>query len=195
MPHPVTGAADFEALYRRDSDPFRVATSWYERRKEQILLAGLTRARYRLAWDCATGTGQLAHRLAACCDDVLATDASPTAVELASALTAGQPRVRCGVSALPEIPAECQAADLTIVAEVLYYLPQRARAAAIGALVDQSGELVSVHWRHHPHDGHVSGTEVTDELGVALVEHGWGAALRHDDVDFVLAAWTREAQA
>lgn len=191
----MTDAADFEALYRRDSDPFQVATSWYERRKEQVLLAGLTRAHYRLAWDCATGTGQLAHRLAARCNDVLATDASPTAVELASALTADQPCVRCSVSVLPEIPTKCRAADLTIVAEVLYYLPQVARASAIGALADQSGELVSVHWRHHPHDGHLSGVEVTDELGAGLVDKGWNAALRHDDVDFVLAAWIRKADA
>ncbi|MEP6815833.1 MAG: class I SAM-dependent methyltransferase [Marmoricola sp.] len=191
----MTDAADFDALYRRDSDPFGVATSWYERRKEQILLAGLTRSRYRLAWDCATGTGQLALRLAERCAAVLATDASPRAVELAATLTADRPHVVCTVSALPRVPADANAADLTVAAEVLYYLPEPARAAAIEALADQSGELVSVHWRHHPHDAHVSGTEVTDELGDAVARQGWTPAVRHDDVDFVLAAWTREAQA
>lgn len=192
MPDPLSHTADFEALYRRDSDPFQVATRWYERRKEAVLLAGLTRSRYRLGWDCATGTGQLAHRLAERCDDVVATDASPTAVGLASSLTNAQGNVRCAVSTLPELPDECRGADLTIAAEVLYYLPEPARRATIRGLAEQSGELVSVHWRHHPHDAHVSGAEVTDELGTALTQHGWNVAIRHDDVDFVLAAWTRE---
>jgi hypothetical protein len=190
----LTDAADFDALYRRDPDPFGVASSWYERRKEQILLAGLTRSHYRLAWDCATGTGHLARRLAERCDQVLATDASEAAVELAGSETSGARGVRCAVSALPDVPAECRAADLTVVAEVLYYLPGPARSAAIGALVDQSGELVAVHWRHHPHDAHLSGAAVTDELGAALTRRGWTAVVRHEDVDFVLAAWCREEE-
>jgi len=188
----LTDDTDFDALYRRDSDPFAVGSSWYERRKEQILLAGLTRRHYRFAWDCAAGTGHLAHQLAARCDEVLATDASPAAVELAASLTSDQRPVRCAVSALPDVPVECRDADLTVVAEVLYYLPEPAREAAIGALTDQSGELVAVHWRHHPHDAHLSGAAVTDELGTSLTEHGWTSAVRHEDTDFVLGAWCRE---
>lgn len=190
----LTDDTDFDALYRRDGDPFDVASSWYERRKEQILLAGLSRRHYRFAWDCAAGTGHLTLRLADRCDEVLATDRSPKAVELTASLTSDRPRVRCAVSALPEVPVECRGADLTVVAEVLYYLPDPARAAAIGALTAQSGELVAVHWRHHPHDAHLSGAAVTGELGAALTEHGWTSAVRHEDTDFVLAAWCREEE-
>jgi hypothetical protein len=45
-----TGVPDFEAMYRRDEDPWRVETSWYERRKLAVLLASLPRERYRRGW-------------------------------------------------------------------------------------------------------------------------------------------------
>jgi trans-aconitate methyltransferase len=187
----MTELSDFEALYRRDNDPFGVASSWYECRKEQVLAASLTRSRYAFAWDSACGTGHLAHRLAGRCDRVLATDASSAAVGLTAALTEGLSHVECRVSALPEIPGAAREADLTVVAEVLYYLPDTARIASIEALARQRGELASVHWRHHPHDAHLSGADVTDELHRALTAGGWTRVVRHEDEDFVLAAWRR----
>lgn len=188
----MTDDPDFDALYRRESDPFAVSASWYERRKEDVLVASLTRSRYRLAWDCASGTGHLARRLADRCDRVLATDASPEAVTLTVSLTAGQPHIECAVSALPAVPDRGRGADLTIVAEVLYYLPSPARATSIDALAGQAGELVTVHWRHHPHDAHLSGAAVTEELAEVMKAQGWTSVARHDDLDFVLAAWCRE---
>lgn len=187
----MTDVTDFDALYQRDSDPFGVASSWYERRKERVLAASLTRSRYAFAWDSACGTGHLAHRLAGRCDRVLATDASPTAVGLTATLTNGAPGVDCRVSALPEIPGAALDADLTVVAEVLYYLPGPARAATIEGLVRQRGELVSVHWWQHPHDAHLSGAHVTDELHDALTAAAWTRVVRHEDADFVLAVWRR----
>lgn len=187
----MTEASDFEALYRRDTDPFDVASSWYERRKEQVLAAILTRRHYALGWDSACGTGHLAQRLAGRCDQVLATDASPTAVDLTDVLTRDLAGVRCRVSALPEVPDDARGADLTVVGEVLYYLPDAARAASIDALGQQYGELVSVHWRHLPHDAHLSGAEVTDELDAALTGGAWTRVVRHEDTDFVLGVWRR----
>jgi len=35
------GIPDFESMYRADSDPWQVQTSWYERRKLAVLLASL----------------------------------------------------------------------------------------------------------------------------------------------------------
>lgn len=182
---------DFEAVYQDDADPFGVATSWYERRKERLLLAALTKERYARAWDCACGTGHLALALAESCDLVVATDAAPTAVRLTDERTQAVRRVRTEVSRLPDRPADVSDADLTVVAEVLYYLPDDERARAIEMLQHQQGELAAVHWRHHPEDAYLSGAAVTDELGGALTAVGWSLAWRHDDLDFVMAGWLR----
>jgi SAM-dependent methyltransferase len=182
---------DFEATYQSDPDPFDVDGSWYERRKESLLLAGLTRERYASAWDCACGTGHLARALAERCDHVLATDASPTAVRLTKERNATAPGVRCAVSKLPDRPAGVGDTDLTVVAEVLYYLPDDDRAEALDLLTGMQGELVAVHWRHHPDDAYLSGAAVTDELGGALTAAGWTLSWRHDDTDFVMAGWLR----
>src|SRR6476620_11863472 len=114
---------DFETLYQHDADPFDVATSWYERRKEAVLLSSLTRERYASAWDVACGTGHLAHALGERCDRVLATEASPTAVRLTEDRTRDTRQVRSLVSRLPDRPVDAAGVELTVVAEVLYYLP------------------------------------------------------------------------
>lgn len=185
--------AEFESRYQQQSDPFGVGTRWYERRKQQVLLSSLGRERYRLAWDAACGTGHLAQALAARCDRVLATDAAPTAVELSRSLTCRQPGVDCAVSALPARPESARGADLTVAAEILYYLPDDLRAETVSALAAQVGELATVHWRHHPHDAHLSGAAVTEELDSALARSEWERTVWHDDTDFVIGVWTRKA--
>jgi trans-aconitate methyltransferase len=182
---------DFETLYQHDADPFDVATSWYERRKEAVLLSSLTREHYASAWDAACGTGHLAHALGERCDRVLATDASPTAVRLTADRTRDAPRVRALVSRLPVRPVEAAAVELTVVAEVLYYLSDEERARTRSMLRNQAGELVSVHWRHHPDDAYLSGAAATEELDADLTSAGWTAAWRHDDTDFAMAGWWR----
>ncbi len=181
-------AADFEAMYQASADPFDVATRWYERRKEQVLLACLTQPEYRLAWDSACGTGHLARALGRRCGAVLATDASPTAVRLTAELTRSRPGVRCEVSSLPDVPPGADGADLVVAAEVLYYLEEGPREEALAMLARQHGELVAVHWRHHPHDARLSGAAVTDELEEALAPR-WRRVVRHEDEDFVVGVW------
>lgn len=190
---------NFEALYRSDADPFRVRASWYERRKLAVLLASLSQASYATGWDAACGTGDLALALASRCDHVWATDLSETAARITGELIAGHPNVDVAQSSLPAAPVMESAPDLIVLAEVLYYLPGPVRAqtcSMVDACADHLGraEIASVHWRHHPEDTYLSGAAVTDELGGALVGRGWVAAVRHDDPDFVLATWTRDAE-
>lgn len=187
-------APDFEAMYRRDPDPFGVQSSWYEQRKLAVVLASLCRQRYSCAWDAACGTGDLALRLASRCTDVLATDDSPRAVELSTARTEGT-CVRVRRHTLPDRPHPgLESIDLVVLSEVLYYLPEEARVATY-ALVDdvRAGEVVAVNWRHHPHDAHLSGTAAVREFDDAFAGRGWNPAVRHEDRDFVLTSWTRHA--
>lgn len=180
--------ADFEAMYEADPDPFGVATRWYERRKQQVLLACLTLPHYRQAWDCACGTGHLTQALGRRCDAVLASDASREAVRLTSQVTLVDSEIRCEVSSLPEAPSGSGEVDLTVVAEVLYYLDEDDRTRTLAMLAAQRGEIASVHWRHDPHDAHLSGAAVTDELDRAL-SSGWRRVVRHEDEDFVVGVW------
>lgn len=182
---------DFEQLYQQDADPFRSRTSWYERRKRAVALAALAGERYEKVWDAACGTGDLAKELLSRAGDLLATDASPTAVRLAGELLGSG--ARTGVSALPQPPGE-SGFDLVVLSEVCYYLPHADRVATY-ALVDEvaapDAELLTVTWRHHPHDAQLSGADATGELVRWFEQHGWRRACLHDDADFVAATLVR----
>lgn len=195
-------ATDFEERYRADPDPFRVRTSWYERRKIQVVLASLTREHYRAAWDIACGTGDLALALTDRCGRVSATDAAPTAVELTRDLLQDK-GADVSVSALPRLAVPAASFDLIVASEVLYYLDEASRQASydvvLAAAADpepgHAPEVVAVHWRHHPHDAHLSGAQVTAELDARLAAAGWQRRVRHEDADFVTGHWVRPESA
>lgn len=183
---------DFDALYAADPDPWGVRDSWYERRKEAVLLALLAQQRYEHAWDAACGTGSLALALAERCGRVTASDASARAVELTAELVRDATNATAVVNALPRVPDLDPPVDLVVLAEVLYYLPADQRRQTHAAAVRASGprsEVVAVHWRHHPEDAHLSGLDATQELGAALVKVGWLQQSWHEDRDFVAASW------
>jgi hypothetical protein len=185
---------DFDALYAADPDPWNVRDSWYERRKEAVLLALLSRERYDHAWDAASGTGSLARSLAGRCRHVTATDASPAAVRLTEHLLSGLPDTVAAVSRLPELPPLADAPDLVVLAEVLYYLSDEARAQSLDAVhsvTAPAAEVVAVHWRHHPDDAFLSGAAATEEADAGLQLRGWDRHSWHDDPDFVAASWVR----
>lgn len=181
---------DWDAVYAADSDPFEVATSWYERRKRDVVLASLSQERYRLIWDCASGTGHLAARLAAR-GPVIASDAARAAVELTATQLADTDGLAVH-SQLPRVPEQARDAELVVISEVLYYLDRPDRRAVADAIQATSAhEVVAVHWRHSPHDAYAAGDIVTDELGAHLYASGWRTSLTHEDTDFVVHGWKR----
>ena len=82
---------------------------------------------HKLAWDCATGTGQAALSLADCFDKVIATDASPQQVEQAKK----HPCVEYRVAAAENSGLEAGSVDLITVAQALHWfdIPQFMREA------------------------------------------------------------------
>lgn len=188
---------DFDALYRDDPDPWRVGTSFYEQRKLDIVLASLTQASYRVAWDPACGTGELAARLAARAAAVVATDASAEAVRLTAARCAELPAVTVGPLRQPAAAgAPDLGFDLIVVAEFAYYLPPPDRSSmwdVLTASTAHDADLAVVHWRHRPHDAHLSGADVNLELAARLTAdpRGWSSAVHHEDRDFVLDIFRR----
>lgn len=181
---------DFDALYEADPDPFHVRSSFYEQRKIGLVLDCLTKPLYAAAWDPACGIGELAARLAARAERVLASDASPQAVHLT--------RRRCSASNNVEVkqlvqpqrpPCEADPFDLIVMSEFAYYLTDQVRRATLEVLHEvaaERAELVAVHWRHHPHDAYISGEQVQEEVVAGLEPRGWRHVVQHDDRDFII---------
>ena len=71
----------FEALYAGDPDPWKFATSDYERRKYAATLNLLPDRRFSSALEVGASIGVLTRQLAARCDRVLATDVVEVALE------------------------------------------------------------------------------------------------------------------
>ena len=186
---------DFDALYRRDADPWQVRSSFYERRKLEIVLASLSSATYAAAWDPACGVGELAARLAERSTRVLATDASAEAVRLTRERCAGLDAITTVGQALPAAPpGSFPPPDLVVLSEFLYYLTAADRTASlqmIDAAAAREAELMSLHWRHKPGDAWLSGAETQIEIGQALAASGWQRVVHHEDRDFVLDAFER----
>ncbi len=179
-------APDFEAMYVADSDPWHVETSWYERRKLDVLLATLPRERYRRAWEPGCGPGIVSSRLAGHVDELVASDGSPTAVDLAVGRTAALDHVRVVRSELPDVPLD-GTVDLVVAAEFLYYLPRLDRAlAALWSVAEPGAHMVFLHWAHHPHDAHRSGPELHAALALDCVLRGAAKVVSHVDEDFLL---------
>ena len=194
----MVNVPDFDTLYRDDPDPWQVASSFYEQRKQAVLLASLTRATYASAWDPGCGTGELAAQLVHRADSVRATDASAEAVRLTAARCAQLPQVAVGRLRQPDHPDPGGGGfDLIVVAEFAYYLPATDRAEmwrTVSSAAAEVAEIVVIHWRHRPHDAHLSGFDVNGEAVRALTsEPGWRAVVRHDDEDFVLDVLRRDA--
>lgn len=171
--------AHFEALYEGNADPWQVRTSWYERRKRTVLLASLPRERYRCAWEPGCSLGHVTAELAQRCDRLLSSDISPRAIAAARQLVGGD-HVTIEVAQTPSQPPDLPpgSCDLVVLSELLYYLPDTARAATVELairLLEPGGHLVVAHWRDHPDDAHCSGEKANAEavaaVGPTLVHH------------------------
>ncbi len=181
---------DFDALYVADPDPFRVGSSFYEQRKLGLVLDCLTKPSYTAAWDPACGIGEMAARLASRAERVLASDASAQAVHLT--------RRRCSAAGNVEVQQLTQPArppsgagtfDLIVMSEFAHYLTEQHRMATLEvmhAVTPENAELIAVHWRHHPHDGYISGEQAQEEVVAFLEPRGWRHVVQHDDREFII---------
>ena len=186
---------DFEALYRRDADPWQVASSFYEQRKLELVLAALSRPGYERAWDPACGTGHLAARLSSRTREVLATDAAAASVKITQRTCAGLTNVVIRQAEVPRGgPPEGGRFDIVVVSEFLYYLNDADRSGLLD-LIDEvaapRAEVLGVHWRHHAGDAWLSGAAVQTELRDGFRQRGWRDGVRIEDPDFVLHSLRR----
>jgi cyclopropane fatty-acyl-phospholipid synthase-like methyltransferase len=154
--------AYFEALYAADRDPWRFATSAYEREKYTATLAALP-ARIGSAFEIGCSIGVLTRRLAERCDTLLAVDVAETAL--------AQARRRCAdklnvMITRMQVPREWPTGrfDVILLSEVLYYLSSDdlARTAAQArASIAAGGHALLVHFTL-PTDYPASGDAAAD---------------------------------
>jgi SAM-dependent methyltransferase len=155
--------ASFEALYAEHGDPWGFATSPYEAAKYAATLAALPAGRrFARALECGCSIGVFTERLAERCDELVAVDASATAVAAARERLGALGHVSVQRRILPEELPDGPF-DLVICSELLYYFD----APALGELLDAleartapGGTLLAVHWRHPTRTYPLRGDEV-----------------------------------
>lgn len=114
-------AAYFDALYAKNADPWRFASSLYERAKYQATLDALPAPRFSRAFEIGCSIGVLTRSLAGRCDSLLAVDVAEAALAQARMRCVGLAHVAIQRMQIPrEWPGGCF--DLILFSEVLYYL-------------------------------------------------------------------------
>jgi SAM-dependent methyltransferase len=162
----MIAALDFEALYRRDTDPWGYSTSAYEREKYAATLDACGQGPFAHALELGGSIGVFTELLAPRCHQLTTVESAPTAVDLARRRLAGRPGVNVVLGEIPSaIPPHSY--DLVVAAEVLYYF-QPGRLAATLATLERDlaggGRLVAVHWRRPGPERPLAADELHREL-------------------------------
>ena len=143
----------FDRLYERDEDPWRFESSPYEKAKYEATLdaLGSPERRFGRAFEAGCSIGVFTELLAGRCDDLLAVDLSPIAVERAKERLRGRDHVKVEQRALPEELPDGPF-DLVVCSEILYYW-------SAGLLERSLGDLERADWSgRQPRGGALAAT-------------------------------------
>ena len=162
----TTSREFFEDKYKGGADPWSFASSEYERRRYEAILAALRARRYGRAFEPGCSIGVLTVGLADLCDQVEASDISPSAVAQALQRCAGMQNVHLTVGSLADaLPAG--EFDLIVLSEIGYYFGEAILVAIAGRLIKQlhaGGTLLAAHWLGQSKDHVLSGDRVHELL-------------------------------
>lgn len=137
----------FEAMFRKDVDPWNYAASPFEAYKRDRLLHACGDRIFGRGFELACANGETTRRLAERCLQLLAVDAAPTAVAEARRRTQDLPNVELREAVLPaETPSG--PFDLIVASEILYYLTERDMRTLLDQLtaaLAPGGRIVVLH--------------------------------------------------
>jgi SAM-dependent methyltransferase len=175
----------FDRLYRGDPDPWRFATSDYERRKYDSTLAALPPGRIGSAFEIGCSIGVLTQRLAARCGALLAVDVAEPALAQARARCAGLRHVSI---VRMQIPAQWPDGgfDVVLLSEILYYLSAAdlaATARRTQASLKPGGAVLLVHYTlptDYPQSGDVASEHFIAASGLRPITQRRDAQYRLD---------------
>jgi len=186
-------AQHFDALFRDSDDPWRFKTRWYEARKRALTLASLFAQRYVRGYEPGCANGELSAGLALRCDQLLVSDVSLRAVELARERLAAWPHVQVEQAHLPREWPE-GSFDLIVISELGYFLD----AEGVDALGDHArnalragGTVLACHWRRPIKGGSLDGEGVHSRLAQRLGLH---LLAETREADFVLHVWSDDSR-
>jgi 2-polyprenyl-3-methyl-5-hydroxy-6-metoxy-1,4-benzoquinol methylase len=154
--------AYFEAKYRADIDPWKFRSSKYERGKYQATIEALAKPKYAAALEVGCSIGVFTKLLSERCANLLAIDASETAIEVA---ILANPEVSFLAATLPEEFPKGRF-DLIVLSEVLYYFskPDLKRVAqSCMDAITQGGDIILCHWLGET-DYPLTGVEASEQF-------------------------------
>lgn len=155
----------FDGVYADDLDPWRFATSDYERDKYAATLASLQRPHYTSALEIGCSIGVFTRQLAGRCGSLIAIDVVSSVLDAARKTCSDQPHVRFERCVVPGDWPEGRF-DLVVISEVAYFL-DRTDLALLAQRVSRAmlpgGDIVLVHWLGET-DFPLSGDEAADGL-------------------------------
>ena len=156
----------FDRMYATSSDPWRLATRWYEQRKYAITLAMLPQRHYRHAFEPGCSIGTLTAMLAERCDHVTAMDVAGAALDIADTRLRADvdrdgPRDRVTlVRGSLDDPWPPGPFDLLVLSEVAYYLEEELLAGLLRRecpRLARGATVIAAHWRHEVADYPLTG--------------------------------------
>ncbi|MDQ0770854.1 LmbE family N-acetylglucosaminyl deacetylase/protein-L-isoaspartate O-methyltransferase [Pseudarthrobacter defluvii] len=175
----------FDGVHDGSEDPWNYSRSWYERRKRALTLAALPAESYERGLEVGCSIGTLTAELATRCRNLLAVDASGTAVRRASQRLENRAGVQVEQRVLPGAWPQ-GTFDLLVVSEVGYYFAVKELAQLwdrVETSLEPGGILLLCHWRHP-----INGWELDGDTVHALARQrlGWRTAGLYQERDFVL---------
>lgn len=162
----TTSKEFFDGKYRESADPWSFASSPYELSRYEAIIRMLGEGQYHRAFEPGCSVGVLTARLACICQEVLATDISPTAVAQARERCRHLSNVTVSCGTLPDnMPSGTF--DLIVFSEIGYYFNEPALRGIINQFthkLQESGILLAAHWLGESEDHLLSGDRVHEVL-------------------------------
>ncbi len=177
MTIPATSSvAFFEAKYQSESDPWNFLQCTYERARYDAILNTLRGRHYHRVFEPGCSIGVLTVCLADICDEIEASDFSPTAVKEARKRCENfsNVRIRCCTFSGQE---DFSRFDLVVLSEIGYYFcapDWRGLTGRCVATMNSGSTLLAAHWLGNSTDHQMSGDEVHEILASnasLLLEH------------------------
>ncbi len=187
MSRDTLDAAYFARVYANDSDPWKFATSAYEREKYDATLRALGDVRFARVLEIGASIGVLTERLARACDALVALELDPTALAAARERNRHHAHVTFERAKFPD-DAPPGPFDLVVVSEVAYYWSDDdfARARATIAALAPGGTVVLVHFTPVVDDYPRTGDDVHDAfLADPRFAHRFGSRAARYRLDVV----------
>ena len=149
----------FQRIYEASDDPWNYRNSDYEKAKRDATIAALDSRRFQSGLEVGCSIGELTHRLADCCDELLGLDFIDAALAVARERCGSQPWVSFQNVRVPSEWPEGQF-DLIVLSEVLYFISAEDSlrlAALCQRCLQAEGVILLVNWLEKSPDDPCSG--------------------------------------